>query len=230
METIKLIEKLKNKTVFNLNDISKINYCSKEYSKIILNRLVKRKLVKKITKNKYTLKENIYVIASNLKSPSYISFWSASSYLGYTEQILNTIQVATTNRYNDLEFEKNKIKFIQLKDFFGYKKQQTDEGEIFIAETEKLIIDCLLRQKEMGNFDEIIKVFKKAKISKSKVIKFLKRIKNQSLIKRVGFMLEKYKNIDISDEFELDTNYIKLNLFSKTNKNKSSKWRIYNDL
>ena len=227
--TLKLIKELEKRAVFSLNDISRICYCSKDYAKIILNRLLKKELIYKITKNRYTLKTDIYIIATNLKHPCYISFWSASSYLGYTEQILNTIQIATTQKYKNLEFKGYKIDFIKIKDFFGYRKQRTDIGEIFIAEPEKLFLDCFLKQKEMGNIDEIIKIFQNSEISGEKVISYLKKTKNNSLVKRVGFMLEKYKNIDISQNFKLDTNYIKLSVFSKKNK-KSSKWRIYYDI
>lgn len=227
--TIELIEKLRKKPVFSLNDITRLCYCSREYSKIILNRLLKRNLIQKITKNRYTISGDIYVIASNLKYPGYVSFWAASSYLGYTEQILNTIQIATTQKYKEVDFQGYKIKFIPMKYFFGYKKQRTEQGEIFIVEPEKLLLDCMLKQKEIGNFDEIIKIFKNAEISKRKVVLYLKKIKNQSLIKRVGFMLERYKKIDISKNFELDTNYINLNLFSKKKKKTDSKWRVYYD-
>ncbi len=227
--TIELIEELRKKSVFSLNDITRLCYCSREYSKIILNRLLKRNLIKKITKNKYTVDGDIYVIASNIKYPGYISFWAASSYLGYTEQILNTIQIATTKKYKEVDFQGYKIRFIPMKYFFGYKKQRTSRGEVFIVESEKLLLDCMLKQKETGNFDEITKIFKNSKISKEKVIDYLKKTKNQSLIKRVGFMLERYKKIDISKNFELDTNYIKLNTFSTKYKKTDSKWRVYHD-
>ena len=227
MKEIKLIDKLKEKAVFSVQDVQRMGDYSKEYTKLVLNRLNKRKLIKRITKNRYTLQKDIFVIASNLKIPSYISLWSASSYYGFTEQILNTIHIACTRRIKSISFEGYKIKFIKIKDLFGYNKVRTENGEIFIVKPEKLLIDCLLHFKEMGNFDEIEKVFQKAEISNEKIIEYIKKANNISLTKRIGYLLEKYKKIDISKYFEIDRNYLYLDQFSKKNGQINSKWRVY---
>ena len=224
---IELLDKIRAKPVFRIQDIERIAYCNQNYAKQILNRLKKKKLIKQITKNRYTTKDNIFIIASNITFPSYISFWSAASFLGYTEQIVNTIQVATTRKTKPINFEGYKIKFIPIKNyFFGYKKISANEGDIFIAEDEKLVIDCLLRQKELGNMDEIENIVENAKISKEKIIEYLKKINKQSLIKRAGFLLEKKKSMNIHKEFNLDNNYILLNPASKKWKGVNTKWRV----
>ena len=64
-----------------------------------------------------------------------------------------------SQRRKSINFERYDIKFIPLEYFFGYRKIRTDEGDIFLAENEKLLIDALLRPKECGNFDEIEKMF-----------------------------------------------------------------------
>ena len=225
MKTIDLIEKLKRKPVFSVQDIERIAYCKKTYAKLVLNRLKKKGIAKRVFRNVYTLRDSIFVIASNITTPSYISFWSASYFLGYTEQIVNTIHIATTRRIKPIEFEGYKIKFIEMQEFFGYKKTNTEKGEVFIVEDEKLLIDAFLKPKECGNFDEIEKIFQGAEASKKKVIKYLKKINNQTLIKRVGFLLEKTKNIDISESFKLDRNYPALDPFGK-GKKINRKWRL----
>jgi predicted transcriptional regulator of viral defense system len=226
MKELEILEKLKDKAIFSVQDIERIGRFNREYSKLVLNRLFKRGLIKRITKNTYTLKNDIYVVASNLKIPSYISFWSASYYYGYTEQILNTIYIACTRKINIVRYLEYKIKFIKIKDFFGYKKINTDNGEVFIVEIEKLLIDSLLYHKEMGNFDEIEKIFKNSNINKEKLLSYLKKINNKSLNKRVGYLLEKYKDIDISKNFKNDRNYVFLNQFSKKYKTLNSKWMV----
>jgi predicted transcriptional regulator of viral defense system len=166
------------------------------------------------------------VISTNLVYPSYLSFWSASGYKGYTEQILNTIQIATSKRVKDFLFQGYKIEFVKVNSIFGYEKIKTDFGEMFIATNEKLIIDSLEHQKRMGNFDEIEKIIENSKIDEIKLIDFLKRNENNSTIKRVGYLLEKIKKIDISKNFGVDRNYIKLNKLSKKTTQVNSKWRI----
>jgi len=226
MKAIKILEKIKTKPVFGVQDIERIAFCGRKYAKLITSRLKKGKLIKRVTKNVYTTKDNIFVIASNITCPSYISFWSASYFLGYTEQILNTIQIATTRRLKSIEFEGYKLDFVNMRHFFGYKKIETTEGEIFLVEDEKLLIDAFLKPGKCGNFDEIEKIFTNAKISEDKIVSYLKKIMSQTIIKRVGFLLEETKGIDISQSFKLDRNYILLNPFSKKWKTTNSKWRI----
>jgi len=228
MDTINLLDKLKQKPVFRIEDVQKITGKKRGYSTLIIHRLKKRGLIKKITENRYTAMDSIHVIASNLIYPSYISFWSASAFLGYTEQIPSIIQVAVTRKHNSVEFEGYKIKFIKLskKEFFGYKKIITDDGPIFISESEKLIIDALNKQKECGNLEEIEKIIKNANIDTNKLVNYLKLAGKQANVKRTGFMLEKLKNIDISSEFKLNRNYVILNQFSKKWNIINAKWRV----
>lgn len=226
METLKLLGKLGTKSVFGVQNVQMLAKCDRKYARLILYRLKKRKLIKEVTRNVYTTKDNIFVIGSNLTTPSYISFLSASHFFGYTEQIVNMIQVATTTRKAPIDFEGYRIKFIPMKYFFGFEKIPTSDGSVFMVENEKLLIDAFLKPSEMGNFYEIVKVFKNAKVSKEKMTDYLKRVNNQSAVRRVGFLLEKIKNMDISGSFALDKNYIKLNPFSKTWKKISSKWRV----
>ncbi len=226
MKTIELLDRLRAKPVFGVQDVERIAYCDRNYAKQIISRMKKRKLIKHIRRNVYTTKDNIFVIASNIIYPCYISFWSASYFLGYTEQIVNTAQVAVNRKIKPIKFENYRIKFVPLKYFFGYKKIRTNEGELFIAENEKLLIDAFLRPEECGNFDEIEKIFENAEISQKKLAEYLKKIGSQTIIKRVGYLLEKNKKIDISKGFRLDKNYVILDPFSKNWKNINAKWRV----
>ncbi len=226
MNAITLLKLLEDKSVFRMEDIQRIKKCSQGYAWQVLARLRKKGIIKKVSENSYTTKSDINVVATNLLYPSYISFLYASYYYGYTEQIVRIVQLATTTRKKEIDFEKYTIKFIPIKHFFGYKKIRISEGEIFIAENEKLCIDALLRPKECGNFNEIEKMFENAKISKKKIIEYLKRTKMQSLIKRAGFLLEKHQNIDVRRHFELDKNYTILNPFQDKCTVLNSKWRV----
>jgi predicted transcriptional regulator of viral defense system len=109
-----------------------------------------------------------------------------------------------------------------VKDFFGYERI---DG-LFIAEDEKLLIDILLKERYIGNFDEIKKAFINSTINKEKMIEYLKRINNNMLIKRIGYMLYTYKKIDISEHFILDKNYATLTLNGTLI---DRKWRIKYD-
>ena len=225
MNSTMLLKALDTKTIFTLSDVSRL-VSSREYAKQVLHRLKKKGLIQRVTQNIYTTKDNAYSIASHISTPSYVSFWSAASFLGYTEQLLHIVHVATTRKVKGVSFGGYQIRFIPIKELYGYRKVNTNDGELFIVEPEKLLIDCFLRYKLMGNFDEIIKVFEKATISEEKVIEYLRRVKKQSIVKRVGYLLEKLRNIDVSMYFTLDTNYIRLNAFSKRKTANNVKWKV----
>ena len=227
MQSILLLKRLDEKTVFTIQDIKRITNCNGLYAKQILSRLQKKGFIKKITKNKYTTKDDINAIASNITFPSYISFWSASSLLGYTDQILNTITIATTRKIKPIRYSGYVIKAINIKKyFFGYHKLRTANNEIFIADDEKLIIDALLRPNECGNFDEIRYIIKKSMITEEKIVTYLKRANNQAIIKKVGFLIEEIRGLDLSKHFRLDRNYVKLNTSDYKTRFINHKWRI----
>lgn len=175
--------------------------CNDDYAYTVLNRLFSKGKIKKIIKSKYTCSDNIYLIASNIYTPCYISFWTASHFKGYTEQIINTIQIVTTVKKDNIFFENYKIEFVKFskKMFFGYEKVKLGNDFIFIADDEKLIIDSVKYSKKLGNSEEILKIIEKSSINKSKLFEYLERIDNKSLTKKVIKLIKKVKgdNYDI---------------------------------
>lgn len=201
---------------------------SSDYIGVALSRLSKKNKLSRITKGKYTKISNPFVIATNLFTPSYLSYWSCSYFKGYTEQIVNTIQVVTTLRHKNIDFEGYVFEFYNTskKNFFGYEKIKAGNEFVFAADNEKLIIDSLLKEDLLGNFDEIIKIVLNAEINPDKIAEYLNKINNKSLNKRAGFLLEKYKKIDLSEKISFyDNNYVRLSKL-KCCKEINKKWRI----
>ena len=78
----------------------------------------------------------------------------------------------------------------------------------------------------MGNFDEIINVFKNSKnIEKTKVIEYLNQMNSNKISRQVGYLLEMYQNMDISESVKINKNYYDLNPFEK-GKKINKKWRL----
>jgi len=222
MKTIKLLGILKSYPTFKLIDIQRILNSNRNYAKTVVNRLLKQKYILKICSGTYTSSNTIEEISSNIFYPSYISGWYASYYKGYTDQIVNKINIFITFKRNQIKFNNYVIKFIKTKYMFGYNKI----NNIFIADDNKLLIDALLYPKEFGNFDEIINLVSKGNFNKNKIVSYFKMIKKQSIIKKVGYLLESYKQIDISSDFKLNKNYVTLNPFIKKHNKTNTKWRL----
>ncbi len=221
--SVEAIEKIKSYPIVDRNLLMKHFGYSKEYAYLVLQRLKKRAILKKIIKGKYTPIDDIYKIATNIYFPSYISLLTASMLKRATEQIIRTVQVVC-NYNKEVRILNYEIEFIKAKQVFGYE----NKDGIFIADNEKLLIDMLLYRRHSGNFSETIKIIKGLEFNIPRLISYLKRICNLSLIKRAGFLLENYRQIDISGNFGIDNNYVRLDVFGHSNKI-NSKWRMRYD-
>ena len=230
MKKIELIRELNKYPVFGIKTLKEIINKSREYTKIVVYRLKKERLIFEIEKNKYTTQRNPFIIVSNIIWPSYISCWSALRYYNLTEQLPETFFVITPKirKKRKIEFGNIRIVFVKLspKYFFGYKKEVYQGFEIFIAEREKALIDSALLKKI--SFSEICDIIKsnKKKINFDLLIKYLVKIKNKALVKRFGFLFNKIGiNTDKLKKF-IDFKYVPLEYSIKIGGKKNKEWRV----
>ena len=234
MKKIELLKELGKYPLFNLKTVRDMTNKDGNYTKLLIHRLKKDKLIFEIEKNKYTLNKDSFTIASNMIWPCYISGWSAVSYYHLTDQIPQAIFVITTRarKKREIIFNNTKIIFTKVKPkyFFGYKRERYGDYDIFIAEKEKALIDSALLKKI--SFSEVCDIIKDnvEDINIPLLIKYLIKIKNKSLMKRFGFLLDRLniKNDELSRL--IDFKYIPLDeLISKKGK-KDKKWRIIDNV
>lgn len=213
---------LLNKLPLFTNKDLKLHYDLK-YPEVYIVR--NKQKIKKIEKGKYTLQEDSLIYATQIVNPSYLSFLSALNFYEYTTQIPLKHTVATTKQKK----ETKEIKFIKInkKYFFGYTKIKYGAFEIFIAEKEKLLLDCLIYQKYVS-INELNNLLKD-KLDKDKIISHLNRINNVDLIRRAGYLLE-INGIDIYDNYKSKifkiNKYILLNRHLKKTNSNNTKWKI----
>ena len=132
---------------------------------------------------------NEMAVASEINSPSYISFWSALNYYGFSDQMPKKIFLATT-KYKK-EVQGFKYITISKKRFFGYMKI----NDITIAEKEKAVIDSLLLPKYSGGMKEVMKSIKNYldEIDMKKLMDYAFKMNSKSVLRRLGYILEKNK-------------------------------------
>jgi predicted transcriptional regulator of viral defense system len=188
----KAYEKIKESglIVFKISDLSLLLEIKKEKVYNIVKSLKKKKVINSIDKGKFALSEiNEFEIASSLNFPSYISFWTALNYYGFSDNTPKKIFIVTT-KYSK---EKSKFKFITLskKRFFGY----ISVGKITLAEKEKAIIDSLLMPKYSGGIKEIKISLEKAleEIDIRKLIDYAVKIDSKAVLRRLGFLFDQLK-------------------------------------
>lgn len=193
------------KRIFKTKDANEILDSSPYAVNILLSKLVKKKKILRIERGKYLiippeawktgeyLEEGI-ILASSLIEPYYLSYWTALSYYGYTEQPANTIFVATQKYRKTLSVGQMKFQFINLNPskFFGFGTVWVGNQKINLATREKTIVDCLDQPRYCGEITEVAKGLwnGRKEIDWNKLADYSLKMKNSAILKRLGFLME----------------------------------------
>lgn len=229
VKTIELLNYLKKYVVFDTLVLENRLNKNRKYTNLVLYRLNKSGWIHKIERNKYTVYEDPFLLASHIIWPAYISGWNALKYYSLTEQVPHNISVLTTKNKKNIKLDNVKIIFkkVRAKILFGYDKIKYDNFWIFIANPEKAIIDsALLRLVSFSEIKEII-INNRKRLRINLMLRYLKMIENKSLIKRFGYLLDSLGK----DYYRLlkkfiDTTYVPLDYSKKNIGKKNKKWRV----
>lgn len=173
--------------VFSPQDLQLLLKLSLTQTYNLMKALKKKRAIQKIGNNRFALTgSDELVMAASLHFPSYISFWSALSYYGFSDQLPKTIFLATTCYHSKI----NSFQYVTMTQnrFFGYHLI----GKITLAEKEKAFVDSLLFPKYAGGIKEIKNCLSSAKtqLSLPKLIHYALKMKSKILLRRAGFLLE----------------------------------------
>jgi predicted transcriptional regulator of viral defense system len=224
-----------------LAEASKLLNIRKEYLKVIFHRLANKKWLERLNKGvylvvpmegKYGWSEHPFIIASRMLKEYYISYRTALAHHGLTEQLPGYIYIATLDRKNKTEIKLHDyfFKFIRInrRKFYGYKRINIENEIISIANVEKAIIDCLDKEQYAGTIIETTKALKNKIIDVKKLKHYAIKMKNSSLIRRLGYLLDLLKKDSIGLEKFIGTYrdvYLSLKL-PRTEVNRSRKWKL----
>ncbi|MEM2920805.1 MAG: hypothetical protein QXF26_00635 [Candidatus Bathyarchaeia archaeon] len=231
MKSEELIKRLKGSrcSVFSLGDIVKISNKDENYVKVLVDRLIKRKLLIRIEKNKYSLpNENPFSVASLLTFPSYVSLISAYSYYGLTTQIPSTVFVVSLRQKREVLYNGYRIKFVKFsrERLFGYSKDYAEGKIVFVAEVEKAILDSLLLPKYCP-LTETFNAIREASLNHEKLLDYTRKFNSKVVAKRLGYLLD-VVGLDFNSRLRglVNKNYEPLNPLKPTTGNRDEKWRI----
>lgn len=197
---------------------------SKNYIQEFLEDLVDRQLIMRLKKGLYVLVPydtpvneffpDRHLTASILVDDRayYIGYYTALQLHDLTTQPALAEQVVVDRRIIPTEQHIKGVNFQFISHnknhFFGSKKTWVEllnqTYPVNYSDLEKTIIDCLYRPDYAGGIVEIAKGIYRAqtKLKYSKMLTYLKRMRSQAVIKRLGFLLELY-NIDFPIAGEL---------------------------
>jgi predicted transcriptional regulator of viral defense system len=146
-------------------------------------------------------------IAHEIFQPCYIAGWSAAMHWGLTEQIFNTIFIATTKKVHHRELDLKGIKFviktISAKKFFGTQPIWTGRTKIEIADATKTVIDCLDDPAMAGGirltYEFLNTYFRSKEKNSALLIEYAEKMHSSTVFKRLGYLLE----LGFAEETEL---------------------------
>lgn len=226
---MEMMEYLKRYPVFD--DTVVMNRLGKsiEYTHLYIHRLSRRGLIHRIERNRYTVFNDPFLIASRLVWPSYISCWSALKYHNLTEQVPHSITVVATIDKKDILFNNTEIRFVRTspKNCFGYEKVNYGGFEIFVADTEKSIIDsALLRKVSFSEINDIVSGSLN-NIKTGRFLEYLIRIGNRSLINRFGYVFSALgKDYYNKLKNHIQATYVRLDYSKKLAGERDKRWRL----
>lgn len=137
---------------------------------------------------------NALATASAAVDPSYIGWWSAAAFHGFTTQRPTTVTVATTRDVPRTVIEGTPIQFVRLSfhKFFGFESYTIYGRETRISDPEKTVIDCIDKMRLCGGPAEVVRIAFGAMrtVEPEKLARTGEHMDSVSLLQRLGFIAD----------------------------------------
>ena len=230
--------------IFSIDDVTSTLDTSYGNAKVIVNRLVKKAWLIRLTRGTYLIvpleagvrsqyTEHGFVIASHLVDPYYIGYWSALNHHGLTEQVPSTIFVVSNKRRRDRVILNTRFRFITVTDskMFGWVEENISNSSVKISNVNKTIADCLDHPKYCGGIDAVAQAiyFGHAELDIERIIRSAEKMGNKAILKRLGYLLD-FLNLHRYDQsfedLELTQGYSKLDPNGPKKGRYNDKWNL----
>ncbi|MFB6191632.1 MAG: type IV toxin-antitoxin system AbiEi family antitoxin domain-containing protein [Candidatus Nanohaloarchaea archaeon] len=213
-----LLDWAEKRSMFNLNEAERQLGLERDYLREKLSRSVRRGELKRIERGKYTIHDDPLIYATSIERPSYLSLWSGLRFYNLTTQQPTKAQVMSPVNRSNLE----NVEFFHTEKMFGFGKENYRGFEVSVAEKERLLLDCLSRRQipvtELGELVEDIEL--------GKTVEYASRFGKNSVKKRAGYLVEKFRDEKVEELRVEDRNYPLLDLAKPGGGKKDSYWRL----
>jgi predicted transcriptional regulator of viral defense system len=193
-----------NRSIVTSADIIGILGTETTARKVVSN-LVRKGWLSRIVGGRYMLlppeygpknlgEDNILAMAAAAVTPSYIGWWSAAAYRGFTTQRPMKVLVAALRQTPARVIEGAEVRFVKVtpRKFFGYEPYNVYGREVMISSPEKTLVDCLDRPDLSGGPAELARITHSAlgEIDAQNLLEPAKAMQSQSLLQRLGFLAD----------------------------------------
>lgn len=200
---------VEGKRVFASSDARAVFGCERVNVNKLLSRLVQKRWLARLEKGKYlilpleagmegdyTLHE--FALAAHLLEPYAIAYWSALHFHGFTEQVLQTVFIASPKGRKDVAVEELGLhcRFVKVKDykFFGIQPVWLEEHSVNVTDPTKTIVDCLDHPELCGGIVEATKGLyyyaQHREAAPERLTEYAVRMNNRTIFKRLGYLAE----------------------------------------
>lgn len=191
--------------VFTIADAARLLGLTHPVVSMIAHRLTEKRKLQRIEKSKYMLippeawktgqyTEEGILLASQLIKPYALSYWTALSFHGWTEQVSRTIFVQSTKQKGPLDVQGITVRFVMLKAsrFFGHEEHWVGSQKIAVTDKERTIVDCLDQPRYCGEIVEAAKGLWNGRedFDRKRLLEYALRMGNGAIVKRLGFLAE----------------------------------------
>ena len=176
----------------------------------LLNRLMKKGMVKKIRQNMYScvnpttnqVVASRYQIACAVNDSAYLSHHTAFEYHGFANQVFYEVFISSITKFREFEFDGINYKYVASKLKDGVIQAKNSEG-IWVTDLERTVIDSIKDYEKIGGFEELINCLESVHyLDEEKLKRYLMGYSIQALYQKAGFLLEHYmKGMQISLQF-----------------------------
>ncbi|RWH58158.1 MAG: transcriptional regulator [Mesorhizobium sp.] len=169
----------------------------------VIRNLVRKGWLSRIVGGKYMLlppehgpenlgENNVLALASAVAEPSYIGWWSAASWHGFTTQKPMTVFVAVTRQIPQRVIEGSVVRFVKVtaRKFFGYESYNIYGRIVALSTPAKTLVDCLDRPDLAGGPAELARIVHGAlgETDPQDVLAAATAMKSRAVAQRLGFL------------------------------------------
>ena len=190
------------RTVVRASDVLDLLGSETSARKVIRN-LLRKGWLSRIVGGRYMLlppehgpdnlgENNILALAAAAVEPSYIGWWSAAAYHGFTTQKPMTVFVAVLRQTSTKTIEGSEVRFVSVapRKFFGHETYKVYDRSVSISTPVKTLIDCLDRPDLAGGPAELARIVHSAlaKVSPEDALAAAMKMKSKAVLQRLGFL------------------------------------------
>jgi len=213
-----LLKWAEERPLFTVNEAERASGMERASLREKLSRLSRRGELDRVERGKYTVHDDPMIYATHVDRPSYVTLWSGLRFYGVTTQQPTRVQVMVVRNRSDLP----NVRFYATNRLFGFGKQRYRAFEVFVAEEERLLLDCIAR--DLVPVSEVRDLV--ATVDIETATAYAKRLGTHAVEKRLGYLFETVRGETVEALHVDDRNYPVLDLSRPSDGETNARWRI----